>query len=154
MITWFDALLVTLWGAVTMLGMRRGLAGGVWVLVTLLVAFVCNLLSWPIAAVVLATVLSFAAAWGVQRVFWATPTHTWHVAVGGVSGFVLGFVIVAALALSLPIKVLGSQGTYPSDELPSALYYGVVDSLLTQQFDTIWGSPSAVKRLIIPDQVR
>lgn len=154
MITWFDALLVTLWAAITVVGMRRGLAGGVWALLALLGVLLSNGSPWPLLAPLLAAGLGFAAAWGAQRLFWGLPTRGWHLAVGALGGFAVGFFVVCALALSFPVKVLGSQGSYPSSDLPAPLYYAAFNSLIVQDLTGAWSSGPLVKRLVLPDQRR
>ena len=159
MITWFDALLVTLWAAVTALGARRGLSGLAWGLGGVVTCFLANaisrsaLISLPIAALAgvgLGTVIT-------RRV--QNPLdQPWHLGAGAAGGFALGGVLIATLALNFPLDMRvdaqGSRGVYPSVSLPPALYTAVRGSAIQNGLRGIWASNAAVKTLLIPDQVR
>lgn len=150
MITWFDAILVTLWAAVTVVALRRGLAGGLWAILAVGALWLCNLAPQPAVAVAFGVLLSFLAAWLAGRAFRRIPAQVWHLWAGGVGGAALGLVAVTTLALGFPIKL----GLYPSDRLPAPLYYAVYNSLFVQQLTGLFGAAPAVRRLVAPDQVR
>jgi len=154
MITWFDALLVTIWAAVTVIGARRGLGGLVWAVAATVAVFVANFLPWTLVAVVAAALLGAAASFGANRAVAGVEPVPWHAVVGGAGGLLMGFVLVAALALSLPVKVLGSQGSYPSSDLPAPLYYATFNSMIVRDLTDWWHAAPVVKRLFLPDQLR
>ncbi len=155
MITWFDALLVTLLAAITTMGIRRGLAGAVWAVFTLVALLVVNLFSpLPLVALILAAALGLVAAWGAQRLMPEPVTQFWQLGVGGVGGLVLGAVVVAALSLSFPIRVIGSQGSYPSNTLPGPVYYGVYNSYFVSHLSSVWSGNKLLRLLLIPDRAR
>ena len=154
MLTWFDALLVTVWAAVTVLGVRRGLAGGVWALAALLGLVLANVLPWPIASSLVSLIVGFAAALIARRLLWSVPPRTWHFVVGGFGGAAFGFLVVAALALSFPLRVIGSQATYPSSDLPAPIYNGVYNSALQRAVFGLFGGPPLVRHVLVPDQNR
>ncbi len=150
MITWFDAILVTVWAAVTVVALRRGLAGGLWAVFVALALWLCNVAPQPAVATALGLVLGFAAAWAAARALRRLPPQVWHLWVGGLGGGALGLVVVATLALGFPIKL----GLYPSDRLPAPVYYAVYNSLFVQNLTGLFGAPKAVRRLVVPDQAR
>lgn len=154
MITWFDALLITVWAAVTALGMRRGLEGLVWALFAVLAVFASNFAPSPVGGALLALVLGFGAAWAARRVCWEVAPRGWHLALGGVGGAALGLAVTAALALALPVRVVGSRGEYPSSTLPPAIYDATFGSLIVRDVTGLFGGGEAVKRLLLPDQAR
>ena len=148
MLTWFDAILVTLWAAVTVVALRRGLWGGVWALAAVVALWMCNAAPQPAVAVALGLALGFAVAWAARRAFGGVPARAWHWAAGGVGGCGLGLVVVTTLALGFPIKL----GLYPSDQLPASVYYAVYNSLFVQSLTGLFGAAPAVRRLVAPDQ--
>ena len=156
-ITWFDALLVTLWAGVVVLGLRRGLAGLVWVLGVLLVWPLVSLLSANSAglALPLAIILGLAVAYLPRYLVQTRVTEVSHAAVGGVAGLVLGFVLILAMAMSFPISKRGAYSTYPSDKLPPGLQQAVAKSyFVTRLGDSIFSGPDWLKRYVAPDLVR
>lgn len=154
MITWFDALLVTLWAGITVMGVRRGLAGGLWAVLAYGAVLLANFLLSPLLAVLAAVALGLVAAWGAARALWLVPVQPWHLGVGALGGFAVGFLLVAALALSFPVKVIGSQGSYPSSDLPAGIYYASFNSLIVQELTGTWSGAALVKRFVLPDQLR
>ncbi|AFZ66325.1 hypothetical protein [Deinococcus peraridilitoris] len=154
MITWLDALLVTVWAAVTVLGLRRGLGGALWAVLTVVGVLLAGFSPWPGLAVLLSVVVGLGASWLASQVFRHVVTQTWHLGVGAVSGFVVGFFVVGALALSFPVKVIGSQGSYPSSDLPAPVYYASFNSFFVQHLSGAWSGNVWVKRLWLPDQTR
>ncbi len=155
MITVFDALLVSLWAAVTALGARRGLGGAAWGVLGLTVCFLVNLVAPDGAvAVVMSLLLGLGAVLAARRLIREPLTEPWHLLVGGLGGFVLGAVLVGTLALSFPIQTLGDIRRYPSSDLPTALYNPVFNSYIRQSLNGIWGPASnpALRTLLIPDQ--
>ncbi|ADV66743.1 hypothetical protein [Deinococcus maricopensis] len=155
MITWFDALLVTVLAGVTALGMRRGLIGGVWGLAGIVSVLVANLLvPNAIVAAVIALVLAFLATIACVRAIPDPVGEVWHLIVGGVGGFALGVVLVGALALGFPIKEAGRRLTYPSSDLPPVLYSGIVNSYIQARLAGVWTGGQAAHTLFIPDYLK
>ncbi|GHF40638.1 hypothetical protein HNQ07_001579 [Deinococcus metalli] len=159
MITWFDALLITLWALLTALGARRGLSGLAWGLSGIALCFLANSLSGsPLAAALIALMLSAGMAVAISRLIPAPLEQPWHMAPGALGGFLLGGLLVCTAALSFPLDVQvttrGPQGTYPSPSLPPAIYDAVRNSAVKNALRGVWGSGVAVKTLLIPDQVR
>lgn len=154
MLTWFDALLVTLWAALTVLGFRRGLAGAAWAGAALVGLLLANLLPWPWFAAVVALALGFVISVFAERLMWAIAPRPWHLALGGFGGALLGFVVVAALALSFPLKIIGSQATYPSSDLPVPLYNGVYNSMVQRSVFGLFDGPFVARWLLVPDRTR
>ncbi|MEF2276850.1 hypothetical protein V3W47_00975 [Deinococcus sp. YIM 134068] len=159
MITWFDALLVTLWAILTALGARRGLAGLAWGLGGVAACFLANVLAAGAAlAALLALGLGVAVAVGTRRLVPGGLTYPWHSLAGAVGGLALGGVLVATLALGFPIETRvgpqGRAGVYPSTHLSPALYKAVSDSTLQQALRQVWTSGAALRTLLMPDQVR
>lgn len=165
MITWFDALLVTLWAVVTALGARRGLPGLLWGLGGVAACMAANLLGGALAgapgaraglAALLAVLLGAGLAALLRRTLPAPLERPWHVAAGALGGFAFGGVLLATLALGLPIELrVGAQGrtgVYPSTGLPTPLYAAVNDSLLKDSLMGVWGSGPALRTLLVPDQ--
>jgi|GEM_PF-1634956 len=155
-ITWFDALLVTLWAGVVVLGLRRGLAGLVWVLGLLVVWPLTTLLSSSSAglALPLAILLGLLVAYVPRYLVQTRVTEMSHAIVGGVAGLVLGFVLAVALAMSFPISKRGAYSTYPSDKLPPGLQQAVAKSyFVTHLGDKVFAGPDWVKRFVAPDLV-
>lgn len=156
MITVFDALLVSLWAAVTALGARRGLGGAAWGVLGLTVCFVVNLVAPDGAvAVVMALLLGLGAVLVARRLIRDPLTEPWHLLAGGLGGFVLGAVLVGTLALGFPIQDTGDQRFYPSRNLPGALFTPVFNSYIRQTLNGVWEptSNSALRTLLIPDQL-
>ncbi|GAA4006025.1 hypothetical protein GCM10022631_16710 [Deinococcus rubellus] len=148
MITWFDALLVTLLAATTALGARRGLAGLAWGVGIVAVCFVCNALLSGWVALPAALLLGFGVAWLARRLV-GPVIETWHLAVGAVGGFLAGLVLVGSLALGFPIDPVSNQ--YPAGTLPPSIHDAVVNSYLKQELFPVFGSKSALRTLLIPD---
>jgi hypothetical protein len=155
MITVFDALLVSLWAAVTALGARRGLGGAVWGVLGLGACFLVNMLA-PSGGVglVLAALLGLAAVLAARRLIKEPLTEPWHLLVGGLGGFALGGVLVGALALGFPIQTIGDIRAYPSRNLPALIYYPVYNSYIRQSLNGMWAPDAnpALRTLLIPDQ--
>lgn len=160
MITWFDALLVTVWAIVTALGARRGLSGLVWGVGGVAACFLANFLSPASAGAWLALPLAVLAGAGLAAVLGrlvpAPVERPWHLAAGALGGFALGGVLLATLTLGLPIEVrVGTQGrtgVYPSTGLPTPLYAAVHDSLLKDSLMGVWTGGPALRTLLVPDQ--
>ena len=155
MITVFDALIVSLWAAVTALGARRGLGGAVWGVLGLGVCFLVNLLApGGVVGVVMALLLGLGAVLAARRLIREPLSEPWHLFAGGLGGFALGAVLVGTLALGFPIQTVGDVRRYPSGELPPLLYYAVYNSYIRQSLNGVWGPQGnlAVRTLIIPDQ--
>ncbi|WP_241191147.1 hypothetical protein [Deinococcus psychrotolerans] len=147
MITWFDALLVTLLALTAALGARRGLAGLAWGLGVVAVCFVSNffLHGWP--ALVLALVLGFGVAWFSQRLI-GPALETWHIALGALGGLIAGLVLVSSLALGFPI---GTDNQYPTNKLPPSVHDAVVNSYVQKILFPVFNGNDALKTLLIPD---
>ena len=157
MITVFDALLVSLWAAVTALGARRGLGGAAWGVLGLTVCFLVNLVAPDGAvALVMSLLLGVGAVLAARRLIREPLTEPWHLLVGGLGGFVLGALLVGTLALGFPIQTVGDVRRYPSSDLPTALYYPVFNSYIRQSLNNVWTPESnpALRTLLIPDQQR
>lgn len=157
MITWFDALLVTLWAVITALGARRGLAGLIWGLVGLAVCFLANSLALgPLVSVLVSVLLSAGAALAIARLIPLPLQQPWHLVAGAVGGFCFGGLMIATLALGFPLDVKvtpsGQTGVYPSPSLSPAIYDAVRKSAVKNSLMSVWSSGPAVKTLIIPDQ--
>jgi hypothetical protein len=161
-ITWFDALLVTVWAVVTALGARRGLSGLAWGLGGVAACLLANLLGRTVSgggtllAVPLAALLGAGLALVIRRQVPLPLERPWHMAAGALGGFALGGVLLATLTLGLPIEVrVGAQGrtgVYPSTNLPTPLYAAVDDSLLKDSLMGVWNSGPALRTLLVPDQ--
>ncbi|WP_291430160.1 hypothetical protein [Deinococcus sp.] len=159
MITWFDALLVTLWAVFTALGARRGLAGLVWGVGGVAICFLANSLATGApGAVVIAALLGVGLAIATGRLIPAPLEQPWHLGVGALGGFLLGGLLISTLALGFPMDVRvdasGTRATYPSASLPEAVYRGVRDSALQSNLRGVWSGSRALKTLLIPDQAR
>ncbi|GGM18790.1 hypothetical protein [Deinococcus aerophilus] len=159
MITWFDALLVTLWAVLTALGARRGLAGLAWGLGGVAVCLLANaLVGGALAAGLMALLLSVGGAFVISRLIPNPLEQPWHLLAGAVGGFALGGVLISTLALGFPLDVrvtaAGRSGVYPSASLPPAIYHAVHDSAVQSGLRQVWGAGPALKILLIPDQVR
>lgn len=157
-ITWFDALLVTLWAVIAALGARRGLAGLTWGLLGVTICFLVNSLGSTLVASVGALLLSLGSAVMTLRLLPTPPEQPWHLLAGAGGGLVLGGVLVAALALGFPLDVRvtpdGATGVYPSLSLSPRLYEAVQNSALQNSLRGVWGGNTALKTLLIPDQSR
>lgn len=147
MITWFDALLVTLLALAAALGARRGLAGLAWGLGVVAVCFISNffLHGWP--ALVLALLLGYGAAWLAQRLI-GPALETWQIAVGAVGGLLVGLVLVGSLALDFPV---GADNQYPTNKLPISVHDAVVNSYVQKTLFPVFSGNDALKTLLIPD---
>ena len=159
MITWFDALLITFWAVLTALGARRGLSGLAWGLGGVALCFLANSLSGsPMAAALIALMLSAGLAIALGRLIPAPLAQAWHMAPGALGGFLLGGLLIATAVLSFPLDVQvttrGPQGTYPSPSLPPAIYDAVRNSAVQNALRGVWGSGATLKTLLIPDQAR
>ena len=158
MITWFDALLVTLWAVMTALGARRGLAGLAWGLLGVVVCFLVNSLGGALVTSVAALLLGLGCAVMIARLLPTAPEQPWQLLAGGVGGLVLGGVLIATLALGFPLDVrvtpAGKTGVYPSATLPPPVYEAVRNSALQNALRGLWGSNAVLRTLLIPDQVR
>jgi hypothetical protein len=155
--TWFDALLVTLWAVIAALGARRGLAGLAWGLLGVAICFLLGLGSPPVAAVA-ALVLGLGSAVFIMRLLPYPAVEPWHLLAGGVGGFVLGGLLIATVALGFPLDLrvtpTGTTGVYPSVNMPPALYVAVRDSAIQNSLRGVWSGNSALRTLLIPDQAR
>ena len=157
MITVFDAVLVTLWAAVTALGVRRGLGGVVWGVLGIAVCFVVNMIvSGGLVGGVVSALLGALAVMASRRLIRDPLSEPWHLAAGGLGGFALGSVLVGTLALGFPIQNLGDHQNYPSTDLPSSLYFVVSNSYIRQSLSSVLDARSnpALRTLLIPDQQR
>ncbi|WP_272976534.1 hypothetical protein [Deinococcus geothermalis] len=159
MITWFDALLVTLWAAVTALGARRGLSGLLWGSGSIVVCLLANVLSRAaLPALALAGLLGTGLAVLTRRLLPTPLDHPLHLAAGALGGFALGAVLVATLTLGFPIELQvgpqGRTGVYPSTSLPPILYAAVNSSVLKDSLMRVWDASPLLQTLIVPDQTR
>ena len=153
MYTWFDALLVTLLAIMTALGARRGLAGLIWGLAALLLCLLVNALTPNAAlAALLALLLSGAAAYATARIVTRPYAQPWFQVAGGMGGFLLGTLLVSALALSFPLERQKGQVSYPSRDLPEPLHSAVQQSVIQQRLRGVWTSNRAVRLLVVPDR--
>ncbi|WP_343216674.1 hypothetical protein [Deinococcus aestuarii] len=157
MITWFDALLVTLWAAMTALGVRRGLAGLVWGLGGVAACFLANMLArGAVAAGLLALGLGLGVALAARRLVPEPASRPWHPLAGALGGAALGGVLVATLALGFPLEVRvgpqGREGVYPAPHLPPSLYAAVRGSTVKEGLMDVWRSGTALRTLLVPDQ--
>ena len=155
-VTLFDALLMTLWAAVTALGVRRGLGGVIWGALGVAVCFMVNMISkYGLTGFVAALALGAGAVLVSRRLIREPLTEPWHLAAGGVGGFLLGGVLVGAVALGFPIKDLGDHLQYPSTDLPGSLYDAVSHSYIRQQLDGVLNQQAslALRTLLVPDQL-
>ena len=106
MITWFDALLVTLWAAMTALGARRGLSGLAWGLAGLAACFLANALSGnALISLLIAGLLGAGVGTAITRRIQNPLDQPWHLGAGAAGGFALGGVLIATLALNFPLDV-------------------------------------------------
>ena len=157
MITWFDALLITLWAVMTALGARRGLAGLAWGVGGLALCFLANSLSGsPLAAALIALLLSGGLAIVIARLIPVPLEVPWHMVSGAAGGFLLGGLLISTVALGFPLDVQvtrnGPLGTYPSTNLSPMIYDAVRNSALKNGLRSVWSSGPALKTLLIPDQ--
>lgn len=156
MMTWFDAILVTLLALVTALGARRGLAGAAWGLGAVAVCFVSNLLS-GVPALLLALLLGAGLVWLShqlsQRLGHEIPL--WQSWIGGLGGLAFGLVFVCSLALGFPLRQQDNTQSYPSSEaLPAPLYKALKYSYIQSSLQNVWIKNSRIQTLLVPDQVR
>ncbi|MBB5366321.1 hypothetical protein [Deinococcus humi] len=156
--TWFDALLVTLWAVMTALGARRGLAGLAWGLLGVTICFLVGALGSPLISAVAATVLGLGSAVVISRLLPHPAVEPWHLLAGGVGGLALGGVLIATVALGFPLDLrvtpTGPTGVYPSVNMPPALYVAVRDSAIQNGLRGVWGGNLALRTLLVPDQAR
>ncbi|WP_240730906.1 hypothetical protein [Deinococcus sp. S9] len=159
MITWFDALLVTLWAAMTALGARHGLSGLLWGLGSIVACFLANMLGRSaLPALALAGLLGAGLAVLTRQLLPTPLDRPVHLAAGAVGGFALGAVLVATLTLGFPIELQvgpqGRTGVYPSTSLPPILYAAVNSSVLKDSLMRVWDASPLLQTLIVPDQTR
>ncbi|KEF33450.1 MULTISPECIES: hypothetical protein [Deinococcus] len=162
MITWFDALLVTVWAVLTALGARRGLAGLAWGAGGVLACWLANwggqqAGSWTLG-LLLALGLGLALSLGVQRLVLTQvgPPPRWHAGAGAIGGLLLGGTLVAVLTLGFPLGVRvgiqGRTGVYPATDLPAPLYTAVRRSLLREGLMGVWSASPPLRTLLVPDR--
>lgn len=156
-ITWFDALLVTLLAAMTALGARRGLAGLVWGVLGVLGILVANALGLGLLpSAIVALVVSVVCALGISRLIRDPLQQVWHLAAGALGGLLLGAVLAGALALGFPREVRatpqGLRTDYPATTLSPTLYDAVWGSAIQNALRSVWTRPSLARELLIPDQ--
>ncbi len=151
--TWFDALLVTLLAIVTALGVRRGLTGLIWGLCALLLCLLVNAMTSSAAlAALLSLLLSGAAAYAAARIFPQPYAQPWFQVAGGVGGFLLGTLLISALALSFPLERRGGQVSYPARTLPEPLYGAVGNSVIQKRLLGVWNGNRVLRLLVVPDR--
>lgn len=158
-ITWFDALLVTLLAVVTALGARRGLAGFAWGIGGLITVFVANSLGLGVGvSTLLALALGAAFGWAISRLIQDPQSQPWFIALGGLGGLILGGILISTLALNFPIEIRattqGKQGVYPSTNLTPSLYEAVHNSAIQNALQGVWGAGKPARTLLVPDQVQ
>lgn len=158
-ITWFDALLVTLLAIVTALGARRGLAGLAWGVGSIVIAFVANVLGLgALVAAALALVLSVVSALAISRLIPEPLEQPWHMVVGGLGGLLMGGLLISSLALSFPMAVrvtpTGKQALYPSPDLNPSLYEAVANSAIQNRLHGVWTGSMAQRTLLVPDRAK
>ncbi|WP_261663093.1 hypothetical protein [Deinococcus sp. Marseille-Q6407] len=163
--TWFDALLLTLLGMLSALGLRTGLGGLVWGGLTLLAAYIANRLGshlgpWGAPGLALVLGLGAAAAGQLTRQLTSRPYHSlplWHAVGGLLGGGLLGGAAVAAALLAFPLSprvdAAGVHYVYPSPELPPGLYQAINRSVLKDKLMPLWDeTPGSVWQvLLLPD---
>ncbi len=159
MITWFDALLITLLAIATALGARRGLAGLAWGVGAFVTAFVANMLGLGIVpAGLTALILSVVSGVAISRLIPEPNERPWHLLVGGVGGLLMGGLLISSLALSFPLAVratpTGNQALYPSPDLTPGLRDAVAKSAIQNALRGVWTGSVAERTLLIPDQVK
>ncbi|RTR25260.1 hypothetical protein [Deinococcus radiophilus] len=159
--TWFDALLLTLWAMLGALGLRMGLGGLLWAVLILGAAYLTNLAGgnfWP--TLIVAALLGAggsAAAYALntqsESPYWSPPL--WHSAAGLLGGVLLGGVLSAALALAFPltpkVDAFGVHYQYPSPQMPPGLYRAVQGSRIQSLLLPVWQRKSPWQTLLIPD---
>ncbi len=158
-ITWFDALLVTLLAAMTALGARRGLAGLAWGVLGVLGILVANMLGLGLLpAAIVALVLSVSCALAISRLIRNPLEEAWHLLAGAVGGLMLGAVLAGSLALGFPrelrVTPQGLRTDYPSTTLSPTLYDAVRESAIQNALRGVWTRPSLAQNLLIPDRPR
>ncbi|MFC5847190.1 hypothetical protein [Deinococcus petrolearius] len=160
MITWFDALLVTLLAAMTALGARRGLAGLAWGVLGVLGILVANALGLGVVpALLVALVLSVAGALAIGRLVRNPLEEVWHLVAGAAGGLLLGAVLAGSLALGFPYELRatpkeGLVRAYPATTLSPTLYDAVGGSVIQNALRGVWTRPSLAQKFLIPDQPR
>lgn len=155
MMTWFDAILVTLLALVTALGARRGLAGAVWGVGAVAVCWLCNLLS-GLPALVAAVLLGTGLALGTQRL--AVPHQDlpwWQGLAGALGGLAFGLSLIFALTLGFPLQIKGNVQLYPSpDSVKGGLYSALKHSYIQNSLQKVWVQSDLVQTLLVPDQTK
>lgn len=153
--TWFDALLITVWALIAALGFRRGLGGLIWGLGSAAVAYGLGKvgLGW-LPSSVIATLVAAALGFGVQNWLEFADEYIWQRVLGGVGGVLLGGLLVSAIALGMPLRYQGSKLIYPSDKLPMLLQQGVKESYVRTKLMPLWHANSPLKTVFAPDQVK
>lgn len=159
MITWFDALLVTMWAAITALGAQRGLSGLLWGVGGIGACFLANVLGQAaLPAMALAGGLGVGLAILTRRLLPTPLDRPIHLVAGALGGFALGAVLVATFTLGFPIELRvgpqGRTGIYPSTSLPPVLYTAVNGSVLKGSLMRVWDASPFLQKLIVPDQTR
>lgn len=154
--TWFDAFLVTLLAIVTALGVQRGLFGLIWGLSSVALAFLANmLLQGPELPALVALLLSGVVAVLVAKKFPHVHGEPWTKVAGGVGGFLVGAVLIAALTLSFPVKlgnaITGEQTVYPDETLSGPLKDLLEESELRPRLQGLMEQPSPLRTLLTPD---
>jgi hypothetical protein len=150
-ITWFDAMLITLWAGITVLGIRRGLGGVAWVVIALIAWPIITSMSTqtPVLALPLSIVFGLLAGY-LPRYLPATNSQDIsYAAAGGAAGLLLGFTLIVAIALGFPIK----RG-YPANTLPPFLLNAVGESYVVGRVgDAVFKGSDFAKRYVAPDQL-
>ena len=169
-LTAFDLMLLVILAGVIAIGVRRGVAG--------LVAGLGTLVFWPLLNLagflepLLAFVLAFAAGLllgQVARVVHSTglisaSSDAARAVMGGVGGLIMGLGLVLALTMSFPTRTNFAQGTffYPSDRLPSWLFDAVNQSAIQRLLTApqakggldVWRASMGVRAYLVPDRNR
>ncbi len=159
--SWLDLVLVTLLGAIVALGAKRGLLGLVTGALGLLLWAFANVFGGlhPIAGFLVAAGAGFLVAY-IGRNFLTELMQQLsdiaNQAAGGVGGFLLGFGLICAIAMSFPIRdnPVSGRPEYPSGSLPvwvgEAVRGSAMTKWLTSSEINIWRSP--LNSLIVPDR--
>lgn len=155
MMTWFDAILVTLLALVTALGARRGLAGAVWGVGAVALCWLCNLLS-GLPALVAALLLSMGLALGTQRL--AVPHQDfpwWHGLAGALGGLAFGLSLIFAFTLGFPLQIKGTTQLYPAPASVTGSFYSALkNSYIQNSLQKVWVQNDIVQTLLVPDQTK
>ncbi|MDO4263410.1 MAG: hypothetical protein Q4C67_04360 [Deinococcus sp.] len=163
--TWFDALLITLLGMLSALGLRYGTGGLVWGALCLLSAHLANRLSGSLGLDLWGT-LALALTLGAGAALLAHLVHSltyrpyrspplWASAAGLLGGAGLGMTLAAAFALAFPLSprvdAAGVRYLYPSPEMAPGLHQAVDHSLLKASLMPLWEQKSDWQTLLLPD---